>query len=482
MTSGAIPFANLQESGYDELGGASPIAVNVMVDARGVVSKRPGIEAATGLATSSVIEATGLSGVYATNDGNIFAVGDTLAERNIYRVTAAGATALNSGGSPHGLRGNERPVFAETEMLLLLAGGREPQKVELATLLSNRLGGSPPIATHVIANNNRLLMNDIQADKTKARYSDVALGTTTYAGHESWSLAGVGTSGYFTAEARPDNVVALGENTGEVFVWGTGTTQTFGPDASLVYAPIATIELGMGAAYSSIKQDAQFHWFDHKRRFVTSDGRGYDHISKPIQKQLDAMATVNDCFGARVTGGNVDQLLWTFPTDGRSFAYQKGVGWAQWMGWDTGTGNWSRLIVNGFASVPGEATTLVCTTTGRIGKFSVDAATDFGAPIVARVVTGYLNRETENKKQCLAVRLALRRGQTTEQAYFGFRDRPGDEWTRIPIELGPSGDTETVVEFRSLGVYRRRQWYFEFSGDSALALVSATEEYEVLEV
>jgi len=37
-----------------------------------------------------------------------------------------------------------------------------------------------------------------------------------------------------------------------------------------------------------------------------------------------------------------------------------------------------------------------------------------------------------------------------------------------------------VVQLWGLGVYRRRQWKLEFTDAADLALVAATEEYEIL--
>lgn len=476
-----IPFANLQESGQDPLGGGAPLAMNVIIDGKGVVSKRPGLRASGDL-YAGLVNASGIEGIYATKTGTVFAVASGASERPIYRVTSASFAAVSGGAPPTGLRGSARPTFAETEMLVVIAGGREPEKVELATLLSARLGGSPPISTHVVALSNRLLLNDTFADMTKVRYSDVALGTTSYAGHEVWSLGGVGTSGYFTAEARPDNVVALADNTGEVFVFGQSTLQTFAPDNVLVFTPVSTLEVGCSAPYSIVKLDSDFYWLDHKRRLVKSGGRGYEVISDPIQRTLDGMETASDAFGYHVTLGFLDALVWTFPNDGRTFVYQKDVGWGQWSGWD---GAWTRFIVNAACLSPLDGAVFVGTTTGYVGELSLDAATDLGGTVRAQVTTGYLNRETDAKKQCQCVRFSLRRGDASStpgpQAYFGWRDRPGAWEQRIPIDLGSSGDTDIVVEFRSLGVYRRRQWFFEFSGNTALSLVSADEEFEVLD-
>ena len=478
-----VPFANFQESGLEELGGASPMAMNVVIDAKGVVTKRPGIRAAPGI-YSGLVDANGINGIHVTKDGSVFAVGISGAERPIYRLTAGAAALVGSGLPPTGLRGSERPTFAETEMLLVIAGGREPQKVELATLTSSRLGGSPPISTHIASLSNRLLLNDIQNDKTKVRYSDVALGTSSFAGHEVWSLGGVGTSGYITAEARPDDVKAIVDNSGEIWVVGQTTIETFGPDPVTAFARISSMELGCSAPYSLAKYDDSYYWLDHKVRFVQSAGRGYQSISDPIQRTIDAIETTDDCFGYHVSLGFLDALAWTFPTDARTFVWQKDVGWGQWSGFSGG--NWSRFIVDCLTLSPMNGRPIVGTTTGYVGELSLDAATDLGDAIVARVTTGYLNRGTDNLKLNKWVRVVLRRGESGltpgPQGFLRWRDRPGDAWSEIALDFGSSWDREVELTFHALGTYRYRQWEFEFGESPRLTLVSATEEFEVLPV
>ena len=86
-------------------------------------------------------------------------------------------------------------------------------------------------------------------------------------------------------------------------------------------------------------------------------------------------------------------------------------------------------------------------------------------------------------KDCSRVQLALKRGNASTDAKvtLKWRDRPGPWEPPVTIELGSDGDTEPVVDLPSLGTYRRRQWSIEFTGDDELALVSATEYYEVTE-
>jgi hypothetical protein len=480
MPTEEIPFSNRQESGYDELAGGSTIAMNVIQDPKGAVSRRPGIQAYSG-APSTVIDSNGLSGIYVTTGGLLFTVGASGAERPIYKVTSGGALKLGGGIAPSGLRGTARPTFAETELLLVIAGGETIEKIVLP-LTSDRLGGSPPKASHVIANNTRLLANDVQVDRTKVRFSDTALGDTSYAGHEVWSLGGVGTSGYFTAEANPDDVVGLYGVLSEVLVFGSRTTQVFLPDAATVYSPGPTIEIGMSAPYSFVHNDREVYWIDNFKRMVASDRRSFAPISDPIQRQLDD-TTTSDAFGYRVSEAFFEGMVWTLPTDGRTFCWQKGIGWSQWCGWNDTTDQPTQFSVTGLTT--NGTSNIVCTSDGKVGEFALDANTDFGTRINAYVVTGYQNRKTDNRKHCKAVRLSLRRGTSSATpgpvGFLQFRDRPGDWSSPIPVDFGSSGDFETVVTFYSLGVYRRRQWMFTYSDTAtALALISATEEYEVL--
>lgn len=489
----AIPFINQESPANEVLAGASPVAMNVFVDSRSCLLRRPGITTFAG-APSGLIEdpsygGTGLGNLYMTTHGVLYAVGTNSAERSIYKITSGGATDLGGslghpGGAtpPNGLKGSARPVFAETEMLLVIAGGDLLQKIVLSTNASSRLGGNPPKATHVLAQANRLLANDATIDRTAVRFSDAFGGLVSYAGAEVWSYGGFGTSGYFTAQTRPDDVVALGQTTSEVYVFGEQSEQTFQQDPDVTFAPVVTHEVGMSAAYSWIQADGQSFWLDQYRRIVSSSGRGFQDISDDISTELEDLTTVSDCWAFRPLLGQLDAVCWRFPNSGLTYCFQKGAGWGQWASWDSNVGNWKDLIITGHCISPIDATNIVCTSTGKIGSLSFDASTDFGDPIRAYIETGYLNRNTDSYKLCRRVMLTLRRGTTSSsigpQAKLSFRDRPG-EWTDIPVDLGVSGDNEIVYNVYALGTYRRRQWRFSYEGSEALALVSAVEEFDI---
>lgn len=492
MTQAAIDFSNKQATGNEALGGAPGVAVNVIVDDNGTVYRRPGIEAAPGVYPTGITEISAtptVGGLYGTLDGNLYAVGGGTPFRNLYRITSTAAVPLGAVQSDQTLAGMSRPVFAETQLLLVIAGGAQMQKIILSSFASSRLGGDPPYASHVVANSSRLLGNIANVnfnntfDKSVVRFSDIANGNASYAGMEVWT-EGLGTAGHFSAEADPDPVLAIMQNTNEVFCFGDGSLQIFSPDPSAVYSPTVTREVGIAAPYSIIKVNGQVGWLDNLRRFVLSDGRSEQVLSDPIAKVLDDMDTVTDCFGYRPNLGFLDAMVWTFPSDGRTFAFQKSSGWSEWLGWNDATDNFAPFPVNAHHLPTLTRNNLVGSLDGRIGRFSLDATTDFGTKIVARVDTGYLDRGTDAKKHCKVVRMVLKRGQTTSSqapvALLRYRDEPGPWSAPLSISLGTTGNTRPEVEFRSLGVYRRRQWQFEFSGTEALGLVSVTEEFDVL--
>lgn len=476
-----ISFAPNQESSYDDLGGSSPLAVNVIIDPNGVVYKRPGITTYAD-APSTVINSNGIEGIYATNDSQLFVVAGADHNRKIYKVNSSGALDLST-GSLANLNGTLRPTFTETEAWLVIAGGNNIQKVDLQTLVSSRLDGDPPFASHVTANSSRLLANDTTVDKTKVRFSGIAQGLTVTTGHETWSVTGnADDGGFFTAEARPDNIVALQENTNEVFVWGTDNLQVFVPDASNIFAPAATREFGCLAPASIIKADQEFFWLDQHRRFVYSDGRQFQNIEKAIKSQLDEIEDPTDCIGYRVLLGHVECFVWMFPSDGRTFCYQKGGGWSQWLGWDINQSNFKRLIINAHHLRRDGGINVVGTTTGKIGKLSLDATDDLGEPIVSQVYSGFIDRKTDNRKLCRGIKVSCRRGSNTSEPIgrIEWRDDTGNWNGPITFDFGSTGDNYIVKEFRGLGIYNRRQWRFTFSDSAQLALVRVVEEFDVL--
>jgi len=478
MPIARIPFG-FEESGDEPLASGAELAVNVLIDGKGAVKRRPGITTASD-GPSTVVNSAGIDGVYVTEfAGDFFAVSAAPPSlRSVYLVDGGAALDLTNGIPAQGLRGTGRPMFAETEALLLMAGGDEPQKVVLDGYQSARLGGSPPVATHVVVQASRAVLSGAETPSNQLSYSDAGLGTATVP-FETWTDPLV--SGAVYARMRPSRVVAIAENTNEVWAFQETGTQVFVPDDRLVLGDTRSDENGCAAPYSVVKYREGFAWINHNKKILLSNARGPEFISEPIQKTLDAM----DLTGAWGFTCDMDQfsfLAWMFPAEGHGLVYQIGGGWSRWAGFSNG--NWTTPKLMSVARRWGSAKEYVVgTTDGYIGALSTSALTDLGDPIRAYCRSGYLHRgdqanPNDARKICNGIKLTFKLDASTATEDIGWiRWRDEDEVWRQRIPLRPRG---SVVDLRSLGVYRRRQWEIEWRDDANVTLISATEDFEVL--
>lgn len=478
MAQGPVVFGNAQGEANQELSGSSPLAVNVLTDGKGTVRRRPAIVAYTGTAPATAIDANGITGLYANYSGQLYAVGGGPGPRSMY-LLHGGASVNLATDVVRKLLGSTRPTFCENSQYTFVTGGGVPNKIAKSDSTATRLGGSPPQSTHIIANASRLLSND-STSAVSASY--VRYSGTGVTGIETWTA-----SRFFNAEARPDPIVALAENSNEIFAFGSSTLQVYAPDGTFIYMPARTRNNGCIAPYSVVRYDESFAWLDDQRRIMLSDGRSVKELSTPIAGVLDKMSVTSDCFGFRMATDQYDCMVWVFPTDGRTFAWQAGAGedggWSQWHGY-TG-GNFSALPVGAFHFRQDTNENVVGLTDGTVCKLDSTSNADTGGPLVAYVLSGFLNRGTDNRKHCKSLKLALRRGEGSTgstQCLLSWRDDTGAWNTPYVIDLGASGgDRNPIVEFRSLGVYRRRQWRIEFSDGDEVVLSSAAEEYDILD-
>lgn len=530
MPAAVIPFAPSLETSSEPISGASSESYNVVVDSRGVLRKRPGLVAYTGVAPAATIDPSGVLGLYlteskiahtsgskvvsGTHPGVLYAVGATVNAaggghnegRIVYRIEGGTANPVGTGtanedrlATPAAIATTRfpRPTFVETEALLVIAGGAEIGKIDIRpetfsapNFTTNAdyhemsfLGGCPPLASHIIGNSSRILANDTQLDQTKLRYSDISQGIVDFIGHETWNPS-PGSAGFFTAEARPDSIVACAENTNDIFVFGRTSLQLFSPDTAVTFAPSITREVGCLAAYSPTKYDDRYVWLDHLTRFVISDGREWEDIGPPIQSTLDALTAPSECYGYRFAEDFCDVVVFRFETDEETLVLQPGMGWSRWALHDTVSDTFTMFPVVSHLLRQDGGLNVVGLADGTIRLLTFDAETDLGEPIVSYSRTGFLDRGTANRKRTTSVQLTFKREQTLSSevvCFLQYRDNLSDEWTEIAIELGvDDGDFDPVITIYSLGVYRRRQWRFLFPDEKGLFLVQAVENFDDL--
>jgi hypothetical protein len=487
-TKAAIDFASGQQSSNEALGGAIPQSVNVLVDSVGAIHVRPGISTWSDFGPSPSLSAsTSVDGISVWDSYPVYVTSD----RRIHAQLAPGhGVDLSDGTAPTMLDGGTRPVLCPSRVRIIIAGGGLLQKWEgPGTPLSANLGGDPPAATHVVKSNEYLVVNPTGLSG-QIQWSDIG-----DAGEESWAVSSSSNAGFLELSADSDPLPALYQNTGELIGFGTRTVQTLDPTADttatgvpIVWLNTRTWTQGCNAPYSFAQNDETFGFLDSLKRIQLSNGRAYQAISDPaITETLRNLDTVSDCWGFRMAIGSWDLLGWNFPTMGRTFVYDTTLKtWSEWRGFSGN--NWAPWIAKSHFYWPDAAVHMVGMGDGTIAKMDTSSITDAGAPIVAEITSGFNDFGTDNWKQHISTRFTFKRGLGVSGASPGpvcqlfYRDSTGAWSDPIQLPLGDPSDPSPVIEVRSLGMFRTRQWRLRMSDSVPLTFVRAVCTFEAGEM
>lgn len=474
-----IDFASGQNSSNEALGGAIPRMMNVLVDGVGAIHVRPGISAWSAFGAAPSRDAsTSVDGISVWNGYPVYVTSDRRLHAQLasnYGVDISDATAATQ------LDGGSRPVLLPMRTRVIVAGGGVLQKWE-GGALSVRLGGGPPPATHVATVAQRLFVNPVGLS------GQIAWSGIGDVGNEDWSSIA---SGFYTADSASDPLPAIAANTNEIIALGTASTETLDPsigaDNLFTLLKARAWTQGSLAPYSVAQNDETFAFLDALKRIQLSNGRSYTPISDPgLTADLENLSVVTDCWGFRMKIDSWDLLGWRFPTAGRTFVYNTSAKtWTEWGGFaGGGQVDW---IAKSLYRWNEQKLNLVGLGDGTIAKMDSAATADMGAPIVAEVVSGFSDDGTDNQKMHLYTRFKFKRGLGAFGAALGpvcqlfWRDGTGAWEGPESLDLGAPDDTDPVLEVRSLGVYRTRQWRLRMSDSVPLTFMGAINTFEVLE-
>ena len=490
-TLAPIVFTAGQDTSSSQLGGAMPVVANAVHDGAGVMRRRPGIVAWDAFPAAKA-SGSPVIGMAAYGDGILYITADRL----IHYVTTAGAVTELSDKATYAwtvLDGGSRPVIVSGRQMLVIAGGGKIQKWA-GIGLSDRLGYTDlfqqsPESSFICGVAQRLVA--LPVGKSGQIWWSGPLEA-----YENWDMATGGAS-FIQAAAKPDPLVALADNTNEVFAFGTETLQVFAPTALAVdsndtnnlldFAPSRTMNIGCVAPYAVAALDDTFCLIDRQRRIVQTDGRSYNDISRPIFQSLKDSKDISQAWAFRMRFGRFDCMVWMLPADGYGLIWNATDGtWCEWRAWDQGA---TPVTITSAYNWAEQGLFLVGLSDGSIARLDDTTWTDLGKPIWVELVSGFTNHGSSVQKACNTLMLQFRRTQAAIAAppdglspsghvRVSCRDREG-AW-RVVKDVELSASFDPCIQIRSLGVYRTRQWKVEYTGADEIQLVSAVEEFETL--
>lgn len=406
-------------------------------------------------------------------------------DRYIYRVADSAptvATPLSTSTASTQLGGTLRPTFAEDSSGVLIAGGGYISKWSpgSATAAQITAGSAPVHSTHLAVLGQRVISTDTTNPVNQGGFlwSDLGAGNDT-----SWQALS-----FATADARTDPVVAIYDNTSELFVFGATTLQVYSisSDALSPYAPAVTSNAGLIAPYSVVRIDNQFAFINENRSVVMSDGRQVQDITGPIQSEIRALGTVSDAWGWRERHDRWDLLCFHFPTAMRTYELDlKRNTWSVRAKYDPAQGINVDMPIGAYSYNEAQNRHVFWRSDASTGGFYLDSANtvDYdGAAILCERLTGWNDYGSTNRKRSKVIRAYLKTGTATSapgaiEVSVSDDGRPWSNWVQMSIGQ-PSSTTQMWADAYLGGVFVRRRcrWRYATSATEAAALVSAADD------
>jgi hypothetical protein len=468
-----IDISGGQVSGVDDLSSAPSSVVNWEVDEAGINRPRPGLATytTTGLGTSPVIGMERWKNyiILVTTDRKLWAISD---------ANPSLVQALSDSTSASKLEGTTRPVFVIGELYIYVAGGERIQRWAPGLALSEVITASPR-CTHIAALGQRIIanLNPIFDPTTSNTYQWSDIGEGAWG---TWPAANTS-----NADARPDPIVAVAENTAEAYVFGTETTQVYGigSDPTLPFEQAAAVNIGLAAPYAFTRLDSEFALLDNRRRIVISDGRSAEPISDAIQKDLRGLTTISDAWMYREERGQYSLLVARFPTERRTFVYDMKS--KKWTERDYYASPFhADFPVGAHVYWPTQNYHLFGSTLTAAGLLRLDATSrqDIAGALVCERIGGWQDFGSANRKRSSRIRAVMRRGTAAQGATPGALEvrvqndeGPWSTWKQLSVGT-PDQYQQTMDTYGCNGIFRRRRHAVRYSTTEDTSLVALYED------
>jgi hypothetical protein len=387
---------------------------------------------------------------------------------------------------------NTRVTFAFNGTHLVMAnGGKMVWTTDGVTATTMADAEAPVVVTHVAFIDGYIIANF--ADAVYRSALDNAL---------SWD-----TTWFFEAESIPDSVDALFVANSKIYAFGPKTLEIWynaGLSGGTPFARERVIERGILAPYSVIRANNTFYWLNEERRLVFLNGAIVQSVSLPIDRSFADITTVSDAFGMLWRVGGKYFIVFSFPTEDKTWAYDLILDrWYPWGFWNKKQGKYQRVLYSTMTYM--QAWGLHLAGSRITDKLYEMSLTSYGDPMTTvgrggvhvlggeevrcENITGWNDYGISNRKKSHRLRLTLKRGAVTLDAadlshkpklIVQHRSNGSKIWSNErEVDLGGIGDTNHIVNLNRFGQYRTRQWRFVMSDFAPFILVKAEEFVEI---
>ncbi len=287
-----------------------------------------------------------------------------------------------------------------------------------------------------------------------------------------------------TAESKPDKLLGLAVNKGEVWAFGAETVEVWYNAANAVGMPFSPrvgseLDIGCAASGSIVEINNIIMWLDNRGLVVQSQisaytrnqSSGYDLkvvSDSALQAEIASYSVINDAIAtAYVERGHIIYQI-TFPSAGKTWCYDQSSGaWFERSFYNATTGNMEAHLIQ-FAAPLGTTTVACGINSSKVYLMNANYFDDAGDTIVCRHTTAPLSSEGKILGiNSVKIRFGSGRATSTglgsnPQVSLRYSNDGGHTWSHhMARDLGDIGVYGRQVTWNRLG--SAREWMFEIS-------------------
>lgn len=290
---------------------------------------------------------------------------------------------------------------------------------------------------------------------------------------------------FISAETKPDKLVTVRSAWNELYLFSKDTIEVYFNDPNTVFARYegGYANVGVLSRDTLVEINNNFYFLDSTGRVSVFNGRKREMISQQINNELDNYSNLAASYAFSLYIGGRYFYCISFVNDDVTWAYDTLLSrWVRFSFYNSTTGTYERFVANCSTLTQDNVNYIGDrNSTGKVYIVSENTYLDNGNEIRCEVKTGHVDHGSLNYKKSLRLKLNLLRGKknvSNAKVMLRFNDDKvlGNE---ITVDVGSASYKNTVV-FNRLGIYRKRQYIFSFSGDSPFILAPPEEDVILL--